>query len=213
VFTYYCHIGYLAESGGKVRATNGNNSYGDFGSVAEGVDITETPILGKFDNQQLEAQVAAVFTDGANQILQVEYLNAGLGYTTQQTSSLLTVDTVSGADALRTKGTYNNIVGTSSGSGTGQEFSIQVEPNGTYAVTVTKGGTGHAENDTITVADNLVGSGGAAVCTFDVKTIGAATRWSFAGDGFGAAVSATNIVNGGVYEIQIDSDSATYCGD
>ena len=213
VFTYYCHIGYLAESGGKVRATNGNNSYGDFGSVAEGIDVTEVPILGKVDNQQLEAQVAAVFTDGANQILQVEYLNAGLGYTTQQTSSLLTVDTVSGADALRTKGTYHGIVGTSSGSGTGQEFSIQVEPNGTYAVTVAKGGTGHAENDTITVADNLVGSGGAAVCTFDVATIGAATRWSFAGDGFGAAVSATNIVNGGVYEIQIDSDSATYGGD
>jgi len=213
VFTYYCHIGYLAESGGKVRATNGNNSYGDFGSVAEGIDTTEVPILGKVDNQQLEAQVAAVFTDGANQILQVEYLNAGLGYTTQQTSSLLTVDTVSGADALRTKGTYHGIVGTSTGSGTGQEFSIQVEPNGTYAVTVVKGGTGHAENDTITVADNLVGSGGAAVCTFDVATIGAATRWSFAGDGFGAAVSATNIVNGGVYEIQIDSDSATYGGD
>ena len=26
VFTYYCHIGYLAESGGKVRATNGTDN-------------------------------------------------------------------------------------------------------------------------------------------------------------------------------------------
>ena len=29
VFTYYSHIGYLAETGGRIRATNGNNSYGD----------------------------------------------------------------------------------------------------------------------------------------------------------------------------------------
>ena len=213
VFTYYCHIGYLAESGGKVRATNGNNSYGDFGSVAEGIDATETPVTGRIDNQQLEAQVAAVFTDGSAQVLQFEYLNAGQGYTTQQTSSILTVDTVSGFDNLRVQGTYHGIVGTSTGSGTGQEFSLQVESNGTYAVSVVKGGTGHAENDTITVVDSLVGGGGAANCTFDVATIGAATRYSIGGDGFGAAVSATNIATGGVFEVQIDADSTTYGGD
>jgi hypothetical protein len=28
VFSYYCHIGYLAENGGIIRGTNGNNSYG-----------------------------------------------------------------------------------------------------------------------------------------------------------------------------------------
>jgi hypothetical protein len=43
VFTYYNHIAYLAENGGRIRATNGNNSYGDFGSVAEGFDSTESP--------------------------------------------------------------------------------------------------------------------------------------------------------------------------
>ena len=31
-------LGILAETGGKIRATNGNLSYGDFGCVAEGVD-------------------------------------------------------------------------------------------------------------------------------------------------------------------------------
>ena len=35
---YYAHIGYLCETGGRARATNGNNPYGTFGSVAEGVD-------------------------------------------------------------------------------------------------------------------------------------------------------------------------------
>ena len=51
VFTYYAHIGYLAESGGRIRATNGNNSYGTFGSVAEGVDPDETAVTAIVDNK------------------------------------------------------------------------------------------------------------------------------------------------------------------
>ena len=43
VFTYYCAVGYLAESGGVIRATNGNNSYGSFGSVADGNDPLGSP--------------------------------------------------------------------------------------------------------------------------------------------------------------------------
>ena len=81
VFSYYNHIGYLAENGGKIRATNGNNSYGTFGSVAEGYDVTETPITGAVDNQAQEASVRSIITDG-NQLLVMEYLNAGLDYST-----------------------------------------------------------------------------------------------------------------------------------
>ena len=80
VFTYYNHVGYLAENGGKIRATNGNNSYGDFGSVAEGQDATEVPITGTVDNRSTEATVTNVLTDG-NNILTLEYSNAGVGYT------------------------------------------------------------------------------------------------------------------------------------
>ena len=80
VFTYYNHVGYLAENGGKIRATNGNNSYGDFGSVAEGQDSTEVPITGTVDNRSTEATVTNVLTDG-NNILTLEYSNAGVGYT------------------------------------------------------------------------------------------------------------------------------------
>ena len=47
VFTYYCNIGYLAESGGKIRALVGNNSYGEFGAVARGYSQSETPLTGK----------------------------------------------------------------------------------------------------------------------------------------------------------------------
>ena len=80
VFTYYNHIGYLAENGGKIRATNGNNSYGDFGSVSEGIDSSETAITATVNNRSLEAQVAFAFTNGSN-ILRLEYSNAGTTYT------------------------------------------------------------------------------------------------------------------------------------
>ena len=80
VFGYYGHIGYLAENGGKIRATNGNSSYGSYGCVAEGIDETETPITGKINNRSVEALVDAVLTDGADAILRFEYGNAGVNY-------------------------------------------------------------------------------------------------------------------------------------
>jgi hypothetical protein len=81
VFTYYAHIGYLSENGGRIRGTNGNNSYGDFGSVAEGFDATETPILCDVDNKAFRATVGSVITDGIDKIYQFEYDNAGTDYT------------------------------------------------------------------------------------------------------------------------------------
>ena len=81
VFTYYSHIGYLAESGGRIRATNGNNSYGSFGSVAEGVDPDETPVTGVVDNTgQYNATIGNVLTD-TDKILTLEYSHAGNDYT------------------------------------------------------------------------------------------------------------------------------------
>ena len=80
VFSYYGHIGYLAENGGKIRATNGNSSYGTFGTVAEGIDDTEVPITGKIDNFAIQAFAGNVLTDG-NEILTFEYINAGVNYT------------------------------------------------------------------------------------------------------------------------------------
>lgn len=83
VFSYYGHIGYLAENGGKIRATNGNSSYGTYGCVSEGVDATEEAIEGTVNNRSTEAQVAAVFAGQANdKILALEYSHAGQDYTT-----------------------------------------------------------------------------------------------------------------------------------
>ena len=80
VFTYYCHIGYLAENGGKLRATNGNNSYGTYGSVAEGVSAQETPITAEVDNQSGEALINSVYND-ENQIFCFGYSHTGQDYT------------------------------------------------------------------------------------------------------------------------------------
>ena len=81
VFTYYCHVGYLSENGGKIRATNGNNSYGAYGSVAEGIDVTEVPNLGTVNNYYSDAIISNTVTDG-DRILVLEYANSGVNYTT-----------------------------------------------------------------------------------------------------------------------------------
>ena len=82
VFTYYSHIGYLSEAGGRIRGTNGNNSYGKFGSVAEGYDVTETVGTGIVDNRNFVAATGKVNTDGGTSIFNVEWTNAGTDYTT-----------------------------------------------------------------------------------------------------------------------------------
>jgi hypothetical protein len=95
VFSYYAHIGYLSEAGGRIRGTNGNNSYGDFGSVAEGFDVTETPITCKINNKAFLAEAGTVLTNGTQTVLQFEYNNAGQDY-----SELVWSITGSGSGAL-----------------------------------------------------------------------------------------------------------------
>ena len=81
VFTYYDHIGYLSENGGRIRGTNGNNSYGDFGSVAEGYDATEIEGTAIVDNKyQFKAVVSSALTDGTQQVFAFEFENAGMDY-------------------------------------------------------------------------------------------------------------------------------------
>ena len=90
VFSYYGHIGYLAENGGKIRATNGNSSYGTFGCVAEGVDATETPIIAFADNKDKQAQVGRVITD-ASRVISLEYINAGRDYDTNGGNAVIAI--------------------------------------------------------------------------------------------------------------------------
>ena len=89
VFTYYCQVGYLASAGGIIRATNGNNSYGTYGSIADGIDATETPAEASVNNRNQQAVVSNVFAgEFSDEIFAFEYNNAGQNYT-QASASIL----------------------------------------------------------------------------------------------------------------------------
>jgi hypothetical protein len=89
VFTYYCQIGYFAENGGIIRAANGNNSYGRYGSIADGADATEIPQEVTIFNRNNEAQIASAFAGGNNDtIFAFEYTNTGEEYT-QATANIV----------------------------------------------------------------------------------------------------------------------------
>jgi hypothetical protein len=81
VFSYYNYAGYFAEDGGRIRATNGNSSYGTYGVIAEGYDITEDPITGSVFNRsrQVQASVQSAFGISA-QLLKLNFSNSGSGY-------------------------------------------------------------------------------------------------------------------------------------
>ena len=85
---------------------------------------------------------------------------------------IASMDTFGAADASRTVGTYNGVTGTSGGSGTVGTFDIIIGVGGAVtSVAVATGGTGHSINDTITIADAVLGGGGAAALTMDVATL------------------------------------------
>ena len=86
VFCYYSYIGYLAENGGIIRATNGNSSYGTYGCVAEGVNVTEVSRTASVNNRKLEAKATVVPSGlvsnaGIKGVSHFEYSNAGTAYT------------------------------------------------------------------------------------------------------------------------------------
>jgi hypothetical protein len=82
VFTYYCHVGYLAQDGGIIRGTNGNCSYGRFGAVSDGVDLTETPKTTTINNRNNNPIVASAFAgDFIDEIQIIEWLHAGQNFT------------------------------------------------------------------------------------------------------------------------------------
>jgi hypothetical protein len=126
VFAYYNYSGYLAELGGKIRATNGNSSYGTYGVIAEGVDTYETTISGTVNNRYNAALVSQVITDGANSAYRFEFSNAGINYTNA-------VPTVVGAgvtptafqDEFRDAGVFETrLVDLNNGQGSGGSYYV-----------------------------------------------------------------------------------------
>jgi hypothetical protein len=81
VFTYYCQVGYLATSGGVIRALNGNCSYGTFGAYAQDRDPSEVPRTANVYTKNQQAIVASTFAgEFSNSIQLIEWFNAGQEY-------------------------------------------------------------------------------------------------------------------------------------
>ena len=83
VFAYYNYAGYIADFGARIRATNGNSSYGTYGVIAEGTDTGEVPLFCDVDNLSNDAFSTSVLSTG-QEVLSLEFDNAGVGYTNAQ---------------------------------------------------------------------------------------------------------------------------------
>jgi len=128
VFTYYCHIGYFTTNGGILRATNGNNSYGNYGSVSEGYNPTEIAITGRIYNIDNEAIVGQILSyDIINQeILSVGYEHAGQGYSSASISFAGTgVNAAASINQFRDNAISNiRIIPDSNGNIGGQNYTL-----------------------------------------------------------------------------------------
>ena len=83
VFSYYANIGMFAKSGGIIRATNGNSSYGNFGAIADGLNPEETVRYGSINTRTTDASIDSAFAGEINDyILGLEFTHCGQNYTT-----------------------------------------------------------------------------------------------------------------------------------
>ena len=98
------------------------------------------------------------------------------------TGKILSINNIGAADGSRQAGTYN-ITTTSgtTGSGTGDTYTIVIDGSGAATITVLDGGRAHAVGNTITVNDSLLGSGGGAALTFDVASVSTGVHTDEAG--------------------------------
>lgn len=137
-------------------------------------------ILNVYNYQYSDARQIVTRDEGTQAIeftsdivLEDEKVLQGISFTYSNTSAdILTVDTIGAADASRAEGTYEVSTFTTDGEGFGAAFSIDVDGTGAATVTVLRGGFNYVIDETITVADSQLGSGGGASLTFDVASVG-----------------------------------------
>ena len=154
VFAYYNYSGYLADLGGRIRATNGNSSYGTYGVIAEGTDTGENPIVAEVDNLSQDALVYSVLTDGEQQVLGFEFANAGTNYTNAEVAISGTGFNAAVNDTeFRDRAVIESrIIDLNDGNGTGGEDHVTAQ-------NVAQGGTAYK----VTVAATDTALGGAYV--------------------------------------------------
>jgi hypothetical protein len=90
-FTYYCDFGYATSGGGQIRALNGNNSYGTYGTVSSGNDSSEVTLNGSVRGYNLDYQ------DGS--LKNGEFTKGGIVAAVDRTFALNTIAKTSPARA------------------------------------------------------------------------------------------------------------------
>ncbi|MAV94559.1 MAG: hypothetical protein CMA31_02595 [Euryarchaeota archaeon] len=124
-----------------------------------------------------------------------------------ETGVATAIYTYSAADALRTAGTYSNILGTTDSviaDVIAPTCNISVDGTGAAIATVVTGGRRNVVNDTITVTDAQLGGGGAANLTFKIQTV----RDNSAAVTAGAQVTAVLGGGGVIQTLQTSGDVA-----
>ena len=94
--------------------------------------------------------------------------------TTVRTGKALTLNSIGGADASRSAGTYASISpNATNGSGdiASTKITVVVDGSGAATLTIIDGGYGHTAGNTLTINDSQLGGGGGAALTFNVATI------------------------------------------
>ena len=106
-FTYYCHTGYWAKSGGQLRSIAGSNANGNYGLRATGFDVTELPDSTNMLSNMMQSaivykqgQFSSAMTPSATQQALKVYI-IGWEYIPQGKSELEIDHTASGGGVVR----------------------------------------------------------------------------------------------------------------
>lgn len=184
VFSYYGYAGYFSENGGKIRATNGNSSYGTYGVIAEGYDLSESPITGNVYNRYYQAIASPLSALGLNAgITKLQYDHAGEGYTTNVTN------------LLKYSNSFNNW---SSDSNVSLVQSI-VSPVGTSDAWLAIGNTSGTDSSYLYQSITIPASG---------ATYTAVAGTNISGSGVNATFNVT--VKSNIYEVAVNAGGSGY---
>lgn len=174
-FTYYCWVGYVATGGGKIRALNGNNSYGTYGVISRGFDADETPVLGALHGNQLtynELTLNGDFLTGqtivgnisgaTGTIRNVQAAVGKLYYLNTNGSTFQAGENIVSTGGLTVSTTYSTLTGTSVTAAATYTAVTQKSSSGIgrgAVFTITKAGSGTSYSGATTVTMTTAGAG------------------------------------------------------
>ena len=143
-----------------------------------------------------------VFSDAAGIISEVKNV-------TDVSGAIVAFDGMSGPDASRFAGSYviSATDYTTSASGSGATFVIDLDTSGAATITMTSSGSGFVDDETITITHDKLGGGGGAPLTFDVNGIKETSDRVAGTYTIGASDYTTNgNGSGATFKVVIDSD-------